>query len=366
MVKKMSKLKLDKPEWKDFFVVDLFSEINRGRRLKTEDREEGKTPFVTAGEMNNGISDFVDNLNHKEYERAITVDMFGKTFYQKGKFKCDDNITVLKNDSFSDEIYIFLASSINILNSKYSYGNQLRPHRLSKDKIILPVNNKGTPHWKFMEDYIKQEQKIQAQKIIDYYESKMLKTAFDLVGLEDLEWKTFKFGEIFREIKRGKRLKKADHIEGDISYVSSTSFNNGVDAFIGNQDDVRTFSNNLTVANSGSVGSSFYHCYEYIASDHVTALTLENADKNIYLFMSTIVNRLSEKYSFNREINDTRIFRETLLLPADLNGNPHWDYMSKFMQNIESEKLQKAIMYIIVEYADKKMAAYKQVVSSEV
>lgn len=176
----------------------------------------------------------------------------------------------------------------------------------------------------------------------------MLEIAFDLVGLEDVEWKVFPFNKIFRKIQRGKRLKKADHIDGEIPYISSTALNNGVDGFVGNENRVRKFKNNLTIANSGSVGSCFYHQYEYVASDHVTALTLDKADKYIYLFMSTIVGRLEEKYSFNREINDKRIRQEKIILPVDEVGNPNWDYMSKFMQMIEAEKLEESLKYIYI------------------
>lgn len=168
------------------------------------------------------------------------------------------------------------------------------------------------------------------------------------MGLEEVEWEVFPFDKIFRKIQRGRRLKKDDHIDGDVPYVSSTSLNNGVDGFIGNDDKVRKFKNNLTLANSGSVGSCFYHHYEYIASDHVTSLTLENADKYIYLFMATIVKRLEEKYSFNREVNDKRIRTEKLILPVDENGNPHWEYMSQFMQNLEAEKVQEVLEPIYI------------------
>ena len=117
-------------------------------------------------------------------------------------------------------------------------------------------------------------------------------------------WRAFYFTEVFTEIQRGKRLKKADHKIGNTPYVSSTSFNNGVDGFIGNDGSVRRFEDCLTLANSGSVGSAFYHRYEFIASDHVTQLKREGLDKYAYLFMIPLINRLSEKYSFNREIND--------------------------------------------------------------
>ena len=50
--------------------------------------------------------------------------------------------------------------------------------------------------------------------------------------LDSVEWKEFKFTDIFTKIQRGKRLTKGDQIEGGIPYVSSTSINNGVDNFI--------------------------------------------------------------------------------------------------------------------------------------
>lgn len=345
---KQSRLSLNDVEWGEFFINDVFTFIERGRRLKIDDREEGDIPLITAGESNNGISSFINNPKQKTYNNALTIDMFGNTFYQQEKFKCDDNITVLKNKLFSKEIYLFLTSRLNILKYKYSYGKQLRPNRLNRDRIILPIDCAGEPNWQFMEEYIKQEQKDIAQKVISYYEQKMLETAFDLIGIEDVEWKEFNFNDVFRKIQRGRRLKKDDHIDGDVPYISSTSLNNGIDRFIGNEDKVRKFKNNITIANSGSVGSCFYHDYEYIASDHVTALTLDKGDKYIYLFMSTIIKRLEEKYSFNREINDKRIRNERFILPIDEYGNPHWKYMSEFMKKLESENLQKVLEYIYI------------------
>lgn len=156
-------------------------------------------------------------------------------------------------------------------------------------------------------------------------------------------WKAFYFTEVFTEIQRGKRLKKADHKVGDTPYVSSTSFNNGVDDFIGNNSSVRRFEDCLTLANSGSVGSAFYHRYEFIASDHVTQLKREGLDKYAYLFMIPLINRLSEKYSFNREINDERIKREKLLLPVTDAGDIDFQFMSSFMKQIETDILSTTL-----------------------
>lgn len=347
----MSRLSLNDVEWGEFWLEELVT-IDSGVRLTKSDQELGSMPFIGSTDSNNGVTNFVGNCNSSLDCNVLGVNYNGsvvENFYHPYMCLFSDDVKRIhwrernKGNKFT---YLFLKTMILQQKIKYAYGYKFNAKRMQRQKILLPVDKENNPNYQFMENYIKQEQKIIAQKVIDYYEQQILEEGFELVGLADVEWHIFKFNEIFREIKRGKRLKKADHVEGDIPYVSSTSLNNGVDAFIGNEEGVRTFQNNLTIANSGSVGSTFYHQYEYIASDHVTGLTIENADKSIYLFMAAIVKRLEEKYSFNREINDKRIQKETLILPVDKNGNPHWEYMSKFMQKIEALNINKVLSYI--------------------
>lgn len=158
--------------------------------------------------------------------------------------------------------------------------------------------------------------------------------------LENRDWKAFSLTNIFSAIQRGKRLKKDDHIEGNIPYASSRAFNNGIDGFIGNKNGVRTFENCLTIANSGSVGSTFYQPYNVVASDHVTKLENQNFNKYIYLFLATMTSRVSGKYGFNREINDQRIKKEKILLPITSNGKPDYDFMESYMKQKETELLE--------------------------
>ena len=99
----------------------------------------------------------------------------------------------------------------------------------------------------------------------------------------------------------------------------------------------------MTLANSGSVGSAFYHRYTFVASDHVTKLKRDGLDKYAYLFLIPIINRLSEKYSFNREINDERIKREKLLLPATDKGEIDFAFMSAFMKEVEHNILNTTL-----------------------
>nr|WP_039694987.1 restriction endonuclease subunit S [Streptococcus gallolyticus] len=352
----MSKLKLSDVEWGEFFIggeEGLFGVSGTTTTHPTALKLDGKTPRITCAATNNAVDNFYDNIP-TEQGGVLTVDSatIGYVSYQENDFIATDHVEKIffKNGKkISKNIGLFLKSVIEkSCENKYGYGYKFSQSRIKKQIIMLPIDTQGQPNWQFMENYIKQEQKVQAQKVIDYYERKLFELAGDVVGLDKVEWKTFQFTEVFQEIQRGKRLTKANQTDGLKPYISSTAENNGVDGFIGNDVGVREFENVLTLANSGSVGSTFYQQFEFVASDHVTALKSENADKYAYLFLSSVVKRLEEKYSFNREINDTRIKREKIILPADKNGNPDFQYMSDFVKKLELDKVQEVLEYIYI------------------
>lgn len=347
----MSKLKLTDVEWGEFKVKDIFEVTNSKPYHKNNLKITKKgIPYITRTSFNNGLEEIVENINvHKNPKNTISLGAENADFfYQSVEYITGNKMYIIQNDNISKNVGIFLVQSFrnSIKDCGFGYGKGLTGTRFKERIVMLPMDSQGQPNWQFMEDYTKQEQKQQAQKIIDYYERKLVELAGDVVDLDKIEWKTFRFTEIFQEIQRGKRLTKANQIDGDNPYVSSTSENNGVDAFIGNDTGVRKFEDVLTLANSGSVGSTFYQQFEFVASDHVTALKSENADKYAYLFLSTVVKRLEEKYSFNREINDARIKREKVVLPADKNGNPNFQYMSDFVKKLELDKVQEVLEYI--------------------
>lgn len=167
-----------------------------------------------------------------------------------------------------------------------------------------------------------------------------------MLNLNDREWRPFFLTELFPQIQRGKRLKTENHSPGKTPYVSSSALNNGVDNFISNTEKVRIFSDCISLANSGSVGSSFYEPFAFVASDHITHLKNEKYNKYHYLFIASILNRLSQKYNFNREINDNRISREKIMLPVDAAGNLDLDFMELYIKEREKQLIQKYKAFI--------------------
>ena len=221
----------------------------------------------------------------------------------------------------------------------FGYGKGLTGTRFKSRKIVIPVNSAGEPDWDFMEAYMRQEEKKILDQVVPHLQQKLLDNLMAVGGVPGTKWKTFRFDEVFENIQRGKRFKKADHTPGDTPYISSSAVNNGVDGFSAEAEKNRIFANCLTVANSGSVGKAFYHRYRFIASDHVTALYTQSFPEEAYLFIAPIVDRLSEKYSFNREINDARIKREKLILPVTEAGELNIAFMVETVKKIQRDKL---------------------------
>ena len=73
-------------EWKTFNLEDLFGKSTRGKRLKRADRIPGELPFVTAGEADEGISDFIGNNVTIFSENTTTIDMFGSAKYRNYRY----------------------------------------------------------------------------------------------------------------------------------------------------------------------------------------------------------------------------------------------------------------------------------------
>lgn len=303
--------------------------------------ESQTIPYISRSDSMNGVKSFVSSKQKQKYKidsgNCITIGLDTQTvFYQPHSFFTGQNIQVLRNKELSQELALFLVETIRKQMVKFNWGgNGATLGRLARLKIMLPVDKNGEPDFDYMESTIYELKKA---KTIEYREflKKELKSIryVEIPKLDEKEWAAFHIIELFDKVQRGKRLKTEDHIVGNTPYISSTAINNGVDNFIGNKKNVRRYTHCLSLANSGSVGSCFYEPFEFIASDHVTHLKKNGINKYQYLFLSVMLNRLSEKYNFNREINDTRIKTEVIVLPVDGNGAPDYSYMEQYIKNI--------------------------------
>ena len=359
----MSKLKLTDVEWGEFFIggsnglFDITS-TKSGIDKNKLNIDVGLIPYITRTDMQNGINMFITDKQNNRYNidegNVITIGLDTQTvFYQPTAFYTGQNIQVLRNKNLNKYTAMFIIPSIKIQMQKFNWGgNGATLGRLNRTRLVLPINSQGQPNWQFMEDYIKQEQKQQAQKIIDYYERKLVELAGDVVGLDKVEWKTFKLGDIFDLVT--KSSKGLNHLEKNtsdgISYVGATNRNNGVLDFVKRKENLIYSGNAIAFIRNGegSMGYSVYKKEDFIASQDITAGYNQYLNEYNAKFITTIADQVRGKYNFGYKRNQERLKRETLVLPSDKKGNPNFQYMSDFVKKLELDKVQEVLEYIYI------------------
>ena len=351
----MSKLTLDSVEWGEFFIGGLdglFNVIGTKTTHPSILEIGGTIPRVTCSATNNAIDDFYHNEATEE-GGVLTVDSatIGYVSYQLNDFIATDHVEkiVSKKNKISKYVGLFLKTCIdNSKIGKYGYGYKFSQKRIVRQKILLPVDFKGKPNWQFMENYIKQEMKVQSSKVASYYENKIMKLGFELLDL-DVEWKEFWMEDIL-DIKSGVRLTKADQIAGNIPFIGASDANNGVTEFVENTN--KSLDRNVLGVNyNGSVVENFYHSYECIFSDDVKRIKFKNreyGDEFTYLFLKQMILSQKNKYQYGYKFNAKRMSRQKILLPIDKNGEPHWKYMSIFIKKLEKENIEKTLNHIYI------------------
>ena len=170
-----------------------------------------------------------------------------------------------------------------------------------------------------------------------------------MIKLTDREWKEFRIEDIF-DIYPGKRLTKADMNKGRRPFIGATDSNNGITEWVSNTNE-SVDRNVLGVNYNGSVGEVFYHAYECIFSDDVKRLHLKDTDSTnasdsnyfIMLFLKTTILQQKIKYAYGYKFNESRMLKQTFMLPVDANNQPDWDFMEAYMREQEISILKPTI-----------------------
>jgi predicted RNA methylase len=140
------------------------------------------------------------------------------------------------------------------------------------------------------------------------------------------KYRNFFIHEIFaiNSVKRT-TLKYAKDNPGNVPYISASALNNGITAMT---DKVTHGKGCLTIANSGSVGSCFYHTYDICATDSVYVLFLKpcfqrfSRDDLVMCHLASLIEKNKVKYNFGRACRLNKICDDFIPLPSDGRGFP--------------------------------------------
>ena len=279
-------------------------------------------------------------------------------FYQENDFigysHIQHLVPIIKPFNKSIASFIISASRISTSN-QYDYGNKFNRVSMNNTKIQLPTKN-GKIDFEFIESFIEELETERIIKLEAYLVATRLKnyslTLEEEKALTNYEkgvWQTFNLETLFGKSTRGRRLKSADRISGNLPFVTAGETDEGISAFIGN--DVKIFPNNTTTIDM--FGSAKYRNYNYGGDDHIAIVHTQNLPKFASIFVTTAIHKTSYNGQFNygrnfyaKDANELNISLPTL------NNQPNYKLMETLISAI-----QKLIIKDVVLYTDRKITA---------
>ena len=325
---------IDISAWVKFKLSDIGFTNYHGIRQTKADREEGDIPLLTAGKENQGVASYISNAP-AVYADAITVDMFGNSFFHKGNYAGDDNIYFFVNDKISDNAKLFIAAILNANNSKiYAYKEQFRQPQADALSVPLPATSDGQPDWGYMESYMKAVMEESEKAISNLKKVDDTKHLIDVSG-----WKDMCIGDYF-EVEYGTFRPKDKLGIGDYNYITTSGFNNGITDKI----DVADHQGGcITVASDGALmGSAFYQEEPFSTSNIVSTLTpFETTPLNKYnaqFICALIFSKRSEFGWLGFKFSVDRVRNLIIKVPIASAGEPDWQYMEDYMKSIMNKQ----------------------------
>lgn len=350
------KNKIDTTRWREFKIYEIFTTLNVGNKRqvptgasisKKDLVENGSIPRISVTGVNNGIVGYYDyklenKSNYRVYRNFISVSFLGTIFYQEGECSLDMKVHCLKliEKELNKYCALYLVSVLRASLKESSYSDQISSTVLPDLTIKLPIDNNGKPDWEYMEQYMKNIEKHVNESL------KGLKSCSgEKNSIKSDLWGSFVIEDIFK-IKRPKARSQSNYEEGEIPFVASGNYNNGVLKHLKpKENELLDKGNCITL--SPVDGSAFYQKKDFLgrggAGSSIILLYNKNLNENNGIFIATIIHRVCNKYGYNDMGSQDSLKKEVIKLPMDKSGNPDWDYMEQYIKQLlkkEKSKLQ--------------------------
>lgn len=335
--------KIDTSNWKEFRVGELFNIFLSKDDLKPNELEVGDTPLISSGQANNGIIAYIVSDTAKLWSKnTLTVDMFGKCFYQKQDYYCVShgrvNILQLKEQK-SERVMKFLAAVIEKQTDSFNYTEMCTSNKLKNIVINLPVSDEKEPDYRYMEDFMKSME----EKVKNTLDKFSLKNTSEKIDTS--RWEKYHLYDLF-EVSMGNKFdrSKMNELADDVNFVGRSGINNGVACSVGfvkdkNDDIVEPYkAGDITIAMGGSIGSSFIQEKDFYTSQNVCVLHTDNPEITYHVkqFIVASISISCNNYeAFVDELNRHIKTDFVLYLPTK-EDKPDWKYMEGYMKALET------------------------------
>ena len=158
------------------------------------------------------------------------------------------------------------------------------------------------------------------------------------------EWKEFKISDLFN-CSTTKPLDFDEIVDGNIIYITRSTLNNGCSGKVENVPDKLVKGGCITIGAEGK--KAFYQKDDFLPGVKVYTLRNEHLNVNIGLFVCAVLNVNEYKYSYGRARILSFIKKETILLPADSDGYPDWQFMNDYMNELQDRERMVRLLKIL-------------------
>ena len=306
----------------NIFEIEYGNSLELNRLIQSKDGIN----FVSRTSKNNGISAKVKKIPNiiPTPEKTITVALGGsvlETFLQPEPFYSGYHVFCLTPKThLTEEEKLFYCACIRANQYRYNYGRQA--NRTLAD-LLIP-RKEEIPSW------------VYTTNIHDYDAANNPFIDEITPNIDGDSWRWFKLEDIF-EIKKGKRLTKANMTNGDVPFIGSIDSNNGYREYIG-QKPIHS-GNTITVNYNGSVAEAFYQPKPFWASDDVNVL-YPKFKMNQYsaLFIVSLIKLEKYRFNYGRKWHMERMKESKIKLPVLNNNEPDYNFMERYIKTLPFSK----------------------------
>lgn len=158
--------------------------------------------------------------------------------------------------------------------------------------------------------------------------------------LDVQNWKPFITSQLFPVMENGKANQQMLDEGNECFYVGAKKDDNGVMLHCQRDESLITKGNCIVfICNGqGSVGFANYMDVDFIGTTDIVAGYNEHLNEYTGVFLATVYSQERPKYSFGRKWK-THLSDTEVKLPADVNGNPDWQFMEEYIKSLHHEPL---------------------------
>ncbi|MFW0111267.1 N-6 DNA methylase [Rothia sp. CCM 9416] len=155
--------------------------------------------------------------------------------------------------------------------------------------------------------------------------------------LNNSNWSEFKISDYF-EVSPPEVRSVNNYDNGDMPFVSTSDFNNGVVSYLSPHDD-DDFEQGGCITVSPLTGASFYQSKNFLArggaGSSISILRRVGLTEESALFICSVIEATSKQFGYTDQLSKSKLRNLEIKLPKNSQGDPDWEYMGEYIKKLQ-------------------------------